>query len=59
MRSFPEYEEERAEDLCDPAAIVHAFLQHKYMKQMEDYLARGRRFANRSSLAHKLAQKNE
>jgi hypothetical protein len=29
----------------DPEAIVNAFLQHKSMKQMQDYLARGRRLA--------------
>jgi len=29
----------------DPEAIVNAFLQHKSMEQMQDYLARGRRFA--------------
>jgi hypothetical protein len=29
----------------DPEAIVNAFLQHKRMKQAQDYLVRGRRFA--------------
>src|SRR5260370_42375769 len=29
----------------DPEAIVNAFLQHKSMEQMQDSLARGRRFA--------------
>jgi len=37
--------DESAEDPRDPEAIVNAFLQHKSMKQMQDYLARGRRFA--------------
>src|SRR5215510_11354500 len=32
-------------DPRDPEAIVNAFLQHKNMEQMQDYLARGRRFA--------------
>jgi hypothetical protein len=36
--------DEMAEDPCDAGAIVNAFLQHKSMKQMQDYLARGRRF---------------
>src|SRR5262245_22650007 len=36
---------ETAEDPRDPEAIVNAFLQHKNMKQMQDYLASGRRFA--------------
>jgi hypothetical protein len=36
---------ESAEDARDPEAIVNAFLQHKSMKQIQDYLARGRRFA--------------
>jgi hypothetical protein len=34
--------DERAEDPRDPEAIVNAFLQHGSMKQMQDYLARGR-----------------
>ena len=37
--------DETAEDPRDPTAIVDAFLQHKSMEQMQDYLARGRRFA--------------
>jgi hypothetical protein len=37
--------DETTEDPCDPEAVVNAFLQHKSMKQMQDYLARGRRFA--------------
>jgi hypothetical protein len=37
--------DERAEDPRDPEAIVDAFLQHRSMKQMQDYLACGRRFA--------------
>jgi hypothetical protein len=37
--------DETAEDPCDPEAVVNAFLQHKSMKQMQSYLARGRRFA--------------
>ena len=37
--------DESAEDPRDPEAIVNAFLQHKSMEQMQDYLARGRRFA--------------
>ena len=35
---------ETAEDPRDAEAVVNAFLQHKSMKQMQDYLARGRRF---------------
>jgi hypothetical protein len=30
---------------CDPEVVVNAFLQHKSMQRMQDYLARGRRFA--------------
>jgi hypothetical protein len=37
--------DETAGNPRDPAAIVNAFLQHKSMEQMQDYLARGRRFA--------------
>jgi hypothetical protein len=37
--------DETSEDPCDPEAIVNAFLQHKSVEQMQDYLARGRRFA--------------
>jgi hypothetical protein len=37
--------DERAGDPRDPDAIVNAFLQHKSMEQMQDYVARGRRFA--------------
>ena len=51
----------------DPEVVVNAFLQHKSLEQMQDYLARGRRFttfdvrqlskdwiiAVRSWLAHK------
>ena len=37
--------DEMEEDARDPEAIVNAFLQHKSMNQMQDYLARGRRFA--------------
>ena len=37
--------DETAEDARDPEAIVNAFLQHKSLEQMQDYLARGRRFA--------------
>src|SRR5215467_15762932 len=40
MRKMDEMEE----DARDPKAIVNAFLQHKSMNQMQDYLARGRRF---------------
>ena len=36
--------DETAEDARDPEAVVNAFLQHKSMNQMQDYLARGRRF---------------
>src|SRR6516162_10786241 len=36
--------DEMEEDARDPEAIVNAFLQHKSMNQMQDYLARGRRF---------------
>jgi hypothetical protein len=59
--------DETSEDPCDPQAIVNAFLQHKSMEQMQNYLARGRGFdklnvgrlnkdwiiAVRSWLAHK------
>jgi hypothetical protein len=59
--------DETAEDPRDAGAILNAFLQHKSMEQMQDYLARGRRFikldigrlnedwviAVRSWLAHK------
>jgi hypothetical protein len=37
--------DETAEDARDPEAIVNAFLQHKSMNHMQEYLARGRRFA--------------
>jgi hypothetical protein len=37
--------DETAEDPCDPEVVVNAFLQHKSMQQIQDYLARGRRFA--------------
>src|SRR5215475_7275751 len=37
--------DETAEDPRDPEALVNAFLQHKSMEQMQDYLACGRRFA--------------
>jgi hypothetical protein len=37
--------DETAEDPRDLEAIVNAFLQNKSMQQMQDYLARGRRFA--------------
>ena len=37
--------DETAEDPRDAGAILNAFLQHKSMEQMQDYLARGRRFA--------------
>src|SRR5262249_58593229 len=36
---------ETAEDPRDPEAIVNAFLLHKNMEQMEDYLGRDRRYA--------------
>jgi hypothetical protein len=29
----------------DPEVVVNTFLQHKILEQMQDYLARGRRFA--------------
>jgi hypothetical protein len=32
-------------DECDPEAVVNEFLQRQNIKQMQDYLARGRRFA--------------
>jgi hypothetical protein len=65
--------DETAGDPRDPKAIVKAFLQHKSMKQMQDYLARGRRFAKldigrlnedwiiavRSWLAHKHRTKEQ
>jgi hypothetical protein len=35
--------DETADDPRDAGAIVNAFLQHKSMKQMQDYLASGRR----------------
>jgi uncharacterized protein YgbK (DUF1537 family) len=34
-----------ADDPRDPKTIVNGFLQHKSMEQIQDYLARGRRFA--------------
>jgi hypothetical protein len=37
--------DETAGNPRDPQAIINAFLQHKSMGQMQDYLARGRRFA--------------
>jgi hypothetical protein len=37
--------DETAEDPRDAGAILNAFLQHKSMEQMQDYLARGRRLA--------------
>src|SRR5262245_44025111 len=37
--------DEAAGDPRDPEALVKAFLQHKIMEQMQDYLIRGRRFA--------------
>jgi hypothetical protein len=37
--------DETAWDPRDPEAMVKAFLQYKIMEQMQDYLARGRRFA--------------
>jgi len=37
--------DETAGNPRDPQAIVHAFLQHKSTEQMQDCLARGRRFA--------------
>jgi hypothetical protein len=37
--------DETAGDPRDPEAMVKAFLQYKSMEQMQDYLARGRRFA--------------
>jgi hypothetical protein len=64
----PERMDEMADDPReDPEAVVNAFLQNKSMEQMQDYLARGRRFtgldvrelaedwiiAVRSWLAHK------
>ena len=64
----PEKVDEMADDPReDPEAVVKTFLQHKSLEQMQDYLARGRRFttfdvrqltkdwiiAVRSWLAHK------
>jgi hypothetical protein len=64
----PEKMDEMADDPREgPEAVVNAFLQHKSPQQMQDYLARGRRFtkldvaqlnadwiiAVRSWLAHK------
>src|SRR5262245_4682967 len=64
----PEKVDEMADDAReDPEMVVHAFLQHKSLEQMQDYLGRGRRFtkldvrqltkdwitAVRSWLAHK------
>ena len=41
----PEKMDEMADDPReDPEAVVNAFLQNKSMEQMQDYLARGRRF---------------
>jgi hypothetical protein len=37
--------DEMADDPRDPKTIVNGFLQHKSMEQIQDYLARGRRFA--------------
>jgi len=37
--------DETAGNPRDPQAIVNAFLQHKSTEKMQDYLARGRRFA--------------
>jgi hypothetical protein len=37
--------DETAEDPHDPEATVNAFLQHKSMEPMQNYLARDRRFA--------------
>jgi hypothetical protein len=37
--------DEMADNPRDPEPIVNAFLQHKSLEQMQDYLARGRRFA--------------
>jgi hypothetical protein len=37
--------DETAGDPRDPEAMVKAFLQYKSMEQLQDYLARGRRFA--------------
>ena len=33
-----------------PKAIINRFLQHKGMEQIQDYLARGRRFAHNQPL---------
>jgi len=64
----PEKVDEMADDPReDPEVVVNTFLQHKSLEQMQDYLARGRRFttfdvrqlnkdwinAVRSWLAHK------
>jgi hypothetical protein len=64
----PKIMDELADDPREgPEAVVNAFLQHKSLEQMQDYLARGRRFtkldvaqlnvdwiiAVRSWLAHK------
>jgi hypothetical protein len=63
--------DETADGPRDPEAIANAFLQHKSMERTQDYLARGRRFANldvgrlnkdwiiavRSWLAHKYRTK--
>ena len=41
----PEKMDEMADDPREgPEAVVNAFLQHKSLEQMQDYLARGRRF---------------
>jgi hypothetical protein len=62
-----------ADDPRDPKTIVNGFLQHRSMEQIQDYLARGRRFAkldvgqlnedwimqSRTGLLTKIAQMNE
>jgi hypothetical protein len=41
----PEKKDDMADDPReDPEAVVNAFLLHKSLEQMQDYLARGRRF---------------
>ena len=41
----PEKVDEMADDPCEnPEVVVNTFLQHKSLEQMQDYLARGRRF---------------
>src|SRR5262249_1693209 len=49
-----------ADDLReDPELVVNIFLQHKSLEQMQDYLARGRRFTTFDVRQEKLASSCE